>query len=197
MAKGVPTVRSQRYKALKQVKEQLKSPPHSDSDVFPQSPTDTQPSARAEGAHRAFLTLRVLHKSLLHATSPGTHNYDILQFMASYISDCEEWHQEAHDRNTKLQQQLDDTNAKLLTQFAVQNAEILKLQDALEKSKVKADFTGNKLCPCKRFPLINAVDTCMPNPTTHSCPIRRHFRAISCINNCCTLVKIFRCATPR
>ncbi len=70
--------------------------------------------------------MRVLHQALLHAASPGTHPYDLLQVMASYLSDCSQWYNEEHACNTALQRQLDDVNSKIIAQ----DAEILKLQDS-------------------------------------------------------------------
>jgi hypothetical protein len=99
-----------------------------------------KPTTQAEGAQRAFSTVRVLQQSLLHAASPGTHPYDLLQVMASYIFDCSEWYRESEVRKHSLQQQLDDSNAKLLEQFNVQNAEILNLQEQLKKSQAAQDF---------------------------------------------------------
>ncbi len=91
------------------------------------SPSKRKSISQSEGAQRASFTVRVLHQTLLHAASPGTHPFDLRQIMAPYLYDCSEWHIEAEARNITLQQQLDDFKVKLLAQFYVQNAEILKL----------------------------------------------------------------------
>jgi hypothetical protein len=142
MAKGVPTARSQHYKATHKTKEKIISTsPPSSNDVLPLLISISEkPITHAEGAQRAFSTVRVLHQSLLHAASPGTHPYDLLQVMASYIFDCSEWYRECEVRNHILQNQLDDSNAKLLEQFNVHNAEILNLQEQLKKSQAAQDF---------------------------------------------------------
>jgi hypothetical protein len=81
MVNGVPTARSQRYKAAqKLLQEQTKPTPIlSGNDVFP-SPTTLlvldQLTTQAEGAQRAFVTVRVLHQAMLHAVTPGTHLSD-------------------------------------------------------------------------------------------------------------------------
>jgi len=144
VTKGMPTARSQRYKANQTINEKTNSilikdkvhstPSTSGSDVFP-LPIIT-PFTQAEGAQRAFATVRVLHQSLLHAASPGTHPHDLLQVMASYLHDCSEWYSESEARNIALQKQLDDINSKVITQAA----EILQLQDLLEKSREKTEF---------------------------------------------------------
>ncbi len=54
---------------------------------------------------RAFETARVLFLSLLNSTTPGNHVCDILKLLGSYFGDCSQWHNEAQDRNTALQQQ--------------------------------------------------------------------------------------------
>ena len=114
MANGVPTARSQRYKATHKAKEStISSPPTSSNDALPLLISISEkPITQADGEQRAFSTVRVLHQSLLHATSPGTHPYDLLQVMASYIFYCSEWYRESEVRNLTLQQQLDDSNAK-------------------------------------------------------------------------------------
>jgi hypothetical protein len=142
MAKGVPKARSQRYKATHKAKEKIISTSSTSSyDVLPLLISISEkPITQAEGAQRAFSTVRVLHQSLLHATSPVTHPNDLLQVMASYMFDCSEWYRESEVRNLTLQQQLDDSNAKLLEHFNVQNAEILKLQDQLKTSQAAQDF---------------------------------------------------------
>ena len=143
MVNGVPTARSQRYKAAqKLLQEQTKSTPIlSGNGVFP-SPTTLldQPTTQAEGAQRAFVTVRVLHQAMLHTVTPGTHLSDLLQLMGPYLSDCSEWYREAQDRISALQTQLDDTNSKLLSQFEAQNAQILKLQDELKVTTVRQEF---------------------------------------------------------
>ena len=142
MAKGVPTACSQRYKATRKAKESIISiPPTSKNDALPLLfSISEKPITQADGAQRAFSTVRVLRQSLLHAASPGTHPYDLLQVMAPYIFDCCEWYCESEVRTLILQQQLDDSNAKLLEQFNVQNAEILNLQEQLKKSQAPQDF---------------------------------------------------------
>ena len=144
MAKGVPTARSQRYKATHQAQEPINSIPpkgkipttHSicGNDVLPSLPLN--PVTQAEGAQRAFTTVDVLLRSLLQIASPDTHQHALLQLITAYFSDCSQWHRESEDRNLVLQQQLDDSNAKLL----VQNAEIHKLDDQLKKSQAVSDF---------------------------------------------------------
>ena len=65
-----------------------------------------------------------------------------------------------------MQQQLDDSNAKLLEQFNAQNAEIIKLQDQLQKSQAAQEFyrhhalQADMIPPCRRcrFILPNADD---------------------------------------
>jgi hypothetical protein len=143
MVNGVPTARSQRYKAAqKLLQEQTKSTPiFSGNDVFP-SPTILldQPTTQAEGAQRAFVTVRVLHQAMLHTVTPGTHLSDLLQLMGPYLSDCSEWYREAQDRISALQTQLDETNSKLTSQFEAQNVQILKLQDELKVNIVRQEF---------------------------------------------------------
>ena len=119
MAKGVPTARSQRYKATHKAKELMTSvPPTSSNDALPLLISISEkPFTQADGVLRAFSTVRVLHQSLLHAASPGPHPYDLLQVMASYNIYCSEWYRESEGRNLTLQQQLDDSNAKFLEQF--------------------------------------------------------------------------------
>jgi hypothetical protein len=147
MAKGVPTARSQRYKATHQAQEPIHSiPPKGKipttnficgNDVLPSLPLN--PITQAEGAQRAFTTVDVLLRSLLQIASPDTHQHALLQLITAYFSDCSQWHRESEDRNLVLQQQLDDSNAKL-PQIEVQNAEILKLEDQLKKSQTVSDF---------------------------------------------------------
>ena len=98
MAKGVPTARSQRYKATHKAKESIISiPPTSSNEVIS---ILEKPITQSDGAQCAFSTVRVLDQSLLHAASPGTHPYDLLQvIMASYIFDCSEWYRESEVRN--------------------------------------------------------------------------------------------------
>lgn len=132
MAKGTPTDRSRRFKANQEKKSS--TPSNLGNDAFPSPPLS--PITQAEGAQRAFATVRVLHQSLLHAASPGTHPHDLLQVMGSYLYDCSQWYNEEHDRNTALQKQLDDANSK----FIAQDAEILQVQDLLKKSQEKSEF---------------------------------------------------------
>ena len=141
MAKGVPTARSQRFKATQKLQEKITSTPTTPgNDVLP-SPISVpeKPTLQAEGAQHAFEIVRVLNQTLIHM-SPDNHIYDILQLMRSSISACSAYYNEANDRNHVLQQQLDEANSKLITQFDVQNAEILKLQDELSVSREKQDF---------------------------------------------------------
>ena len=141
MAKGVPTARSQRFKATQKLQEKITSTPTTPgNDVLP-SPISVpeKPTLQAEGAQHAFEIVRVLNQTLIHM-SPDNHIYDILQLMRSSISACSAYYNEANDRNHALQQQLDEANSKLITQFDVQNAEILKLQDELSVSREKQDF---------------------------------------------------------
>ena len=142
MAKGVPTARSQRYKATHNAKDKIISTPFkSSNDALPLlTSISEKPTTQAAGAQLAFSTVQVLHQALLHAASPGTHPYALLQVMAPYISDCSERHRELELRNFTLQQQLDESNSKLLEQFNVQNAEILKLQEQLKKSQAAQEF---------------------------------------------------------
>jgi hypothetical protein len=138
VTKGVPAARSQRYKANKILqKKKLSTPPTSGNDVLPSPIVIYQkPLTEVEGALRAFATVRVLHQSLLHAASPGTHPNDLLQVMGPYLHDCSQWYNEEHDHNTALQKQLDDANSK----FIAQDAEILHLQDQLKKGRETAEF---------------------------------------------------------
>ncbi len=98
----------------------------------------------------------MLHQALLHAASPGTHPYALLQVMAPYISDCSERHSESELCNLALQLQLDESNSKLIEQFNVQNAEILKLQEQLKKSQEAQEFYSQQAMqadlvpPCSR-----------------------------------------------
>jgi hypothetical protein len=91
MAKGVPTAHFQRYKATHNLKAKDKinsTPFNSSDDARPLLISISEkPTTQAEGARRAFSTVKVLHQALLHAASPGTHPYDLLQVMAPYISD--------------------------------------------------------------------------------------------------------------
>ena len=96
MAKGVPTARSQSYKANQKLQEKKTSTPTTSSnDVFPLQPIiAAEPTTHAEGAQRAFTTVRVLYQSVLHAVSPGNHTYDLLQLMGPYLYDCSQWFDE-------------------------------------------------------------------------------------------------------
>jgi DNA repair exonuclease SbcCD ATPase subunit len=138
MAKGTPTARTRRFQ--EQQKSQEKKSANSSSsttignDVFPSPPIS--PVTQAEGAQRAFSLARVLHQSLLHTATPGTHPHDLLINMAPVLFDCSEWYRESEARNIALQTQLDDINSKVITQAA----EILQLQDLLKKSQEKSEF---------------------------------------------------------
>ena len=155
MTKGVPTARSQRYK-LKEKK--LSTFTTFGNDVLP-LPTII-PTTQLHGAQRAFATVRVLHQSLLHAASPGTHIYDLLQVLAPYLYDCSQWHHESEARNIVLQKQLDEVNAKVLAQ----DAELVHLQDQLKKCRETAEFYRQQAVhadvvpPSRRCRLISCVD---------------------------------------
>ena len=90
MAKGVPTARSQSYKTNQKLKEKKRSTPTTSSNVVLPSPLiiPAKPPTQAEGAQREFTTVLVLHKSLLHAMSPGDHIYDMMKLMGPYLYDC-------------------------------------------------------------------------------------------------------------
>jgi hypothetical protein len=180
MAKGVPTACSQRYKATRKAKESIISiPPTSKNDALPLLfSISEKPVTQADGAQRAFSTVRVPHQSLLHAASPGTHRYDLLQVMASYIFDCSEWYRESEVRNLTLQQQLNDLNSKLLDQFNVQNAEILKLQDQLKTSQAAQDFYRHQALQAEMIPpgQVVAVASFYQTPMI--------FRPLKFTNNC-------------
>ena len=158
MAKGVPTARSQRYKATHNAKDKIISTPFkSSNDALPLlTSISEKPTTQAAGAQLVFSTVQVLHQALIHAASPGTHPYALLQVMAPYISDCSERHRELELRNFTLQQQLDESNSKLLERFYVQNAEILKLQEQLKKSQAAQEFyrqqamQADLVPPCRR-----------------------------------------------
>jgi hypothetical protein len=94
MAKGVPTARSQHYKATHNAKDKIISTPFkSSNDALPLlTSISEKPTTQAAGAQLVFSTVQVLHQALLHAASPGTHPYALLQVMAPYISDCSERH---------------------------------------------------------------------------------------------------------
>ena len=117
MAKGVPTARSQRYKATQKLQEKITTTPTtSGNDVLP-SPISVpeKPTFQAEGAQRAFNTVRGLHQALLYAANPGTHIYDLLQLIGPYLNDCQEWYQDEAAQNTTSRKQLDEANSKLIT----------------------------------------------------------------------------------
>ena len=142
MAKGVPTARSQRFKATQKLQEKITSTPTNlGNDVLP-SPISVpeKPTFQAEGAQRAFTTVHMLHQALLHAANPGTHIYDLLQLLGLYLTDCHDWYKEEVGHNAAGRKQLDEANSKLINQFDVQNAEILKLQDELTVSREKQEF---------------------------------------------------------
>ena len=137
MTKGVPSGRSQRYKANIKLQEQrLSTPLISGNDVLP-SPSIIHDNlvTQPEGAQRAFETVRVLQQTLLHM-SLGNHIYDLLKLLGLYISDCLVWYNEVYDCNNALQQQLDEPNSKML----VQDSEILNLQDQLKKCQATQEF---------------------------------------------------------
>ena len=165
MAKGVPTARSQRYRATHKAKETIISiPPPSSNDALQLLfSISEKPITQADGAQHAFSRVQVPHQSLLHAASPGTHPYDLLQVMASYIFDCSEWYRESKVRNLTLQQQLDDSNSKLLNQFNVQNAEILKLQDQLKTSQAAQDFYRHQALQAEMIPPRRRCRFILPN----------------------------------
>ncbi len=174
MAKGVPTARSQRYKATQQAKEKLSSVPakeqvssiisNSGNDVFPSLPLN--PITPAEGAQRAFATVTVLLQSLLLAASPGTHPHNLLHVILPYFHDCSEWYRESDARNTALQQQLDDLNSKLLAQ----DSEILSLQNQLKTSQAAQEFYHQQALkaamvpPLRRSRLVSPPDDIALSP---------------------------------
>ena len=137
MAKGVPTARSQSYKANQKLQEKKTSTPTTSSnDVFPWLPIiAAEPTTHAKGAQRAFTTVRVLYQSVLHAVSPGNHTYDLLQLMGPYLYDCSQWFDEEQARSAALQQQLDVVNAKLLEQASTHEAQLFALQNSLTRSQ--------------------------------------------------------------
>jgi hypothetical protein len=142
MAKGVPTARSQSYKAIQKLQGKKPSTPTtSGNDGFP-SPLiiPAKPTTQAEGAQRAFTTVRVLHQSLLHAMSPGDHIYDMLQLMGPYLYDCSQWFDEEQARSAALQRQLDAANSKLLEQASTHEAQLFALQSLLTKSQDAQEF---------------------------------------------------------
>jgi hypothetical protein len=165
MAKGVPTARSQRYRATHKAKETIISiPPPSSNDALQLLfSISEKPITQADGAQHAFSRVQVPHQSLLHAASPGTHPYDLLQVMASYIFDCSEWYRESEVPNLTLQQQLNDLNSKLLDQFNVQNAEILKLQDQLKTSQAAQDFYRHQALQAEMIPPRRRCRFILPN----------------------------------
>jgi len=142
MVKGVPTARSQSYKANQKLQEKkFPTPTTSGNDVLP-SPIiiPAKPATQAKGAQLAFTTVCVLQQSLLHAMSPGNNIYDMLQLMGPYLCDCSQSYDEEQARNTMLQQQLDAVNSKLLDQSSIHNAEIFALQGLLAKSQEAQEF---------------------------------------------------------
>jgi hypothetical protein len=165
MAKGVPTARSQRYKATHKAKESIISiPPTSSNDALQLLFSISEKSiTQADGVQRAFSTVRVLHQCLLHAAIPSTHPCDLLQVVDSYIFDCSEWYRESEVRNLALQQQLDDSNSKLLDQFNAQNAEILKLQDQLKTSKAAQDLYRHQALQACMIPPRRRCRFILPN----------------------------------
>ena len=159
MAKGVPTARSQRYKATHNAKDTIISTPFkSSNDALPLlTSISEKPTTQAAGAQLAFSTVQVLHQALLHAASPGTHPYALLQVMAPYISDCSERHRESELRNLALQQQLDESNSKLLEQFMSKMQKFSNCKNSGRKVKRHKSFTANKLCKLIWFHLAVAV----------------------------------------
>ena len=171
MAKGVPTARSQRYKATQHkaapipLKETINTiPSTSGNDVFPSLPLN--PVTQAEGAQRAFATVTVLLQSLLLAASPGTHPHNLLQVILPYFHDCSEWYRESDARNTALQQQLDELNSKLLAQ----DSEILSLQNQLKTSQAAQEFYNQQalkadmVSPIRRSRLVSPPDELALSP---------------------------------
>jgi hypothetical protein len=76
MVNGLPKARLQCYKAdNKLLQEQINSAPIiSGNDAFPSSTTILdQPTTQAEGAQRAFVTVRVLYQAILHTVTTGSH----------------------------------------------------------------------------------------------------------------------------
>ena len=80
MAKGVPTARSQRFKATQKLQEKITSTPTTPgNDVLPsQISVPEKPTFQAEGEQRAFTTVHMLHQALLHAANTDTHIYDLV-----------------------------------------------------------------------------------------------------------------------
>jgi hypothetical protein len=188
MAKGVPTARSKSYKAnikLQEkttslpIKEKVHSPPsNSGNDVLP-SPM-TIPAT--DGAPRAFEMARVLTQTLMHM-NPANHISDILKLLDLSISDCSAWYNEVYDRNSALQQQLDDLNSKMLAQ----DSDILNLQDQLKKSQVAQEFYRHQALKADMVPLrrrCRFVSSDADNALT----------LINCISNFFGLVMTFRFA---
>ena len=138
MTKGSPTARTRRFQEQQKSQEKKSSPSSASTatgnDVFPSPPIS--PITQAEGAQRAFALARVLHQSLLHTVTPGTHPHDLLINLAPVLFDCSEWFRESEARNTALQTQLDDINSKVIAQAA----DILQLQDLLKTSQEKTEF---------------------------------------------------------
>lgn len=113
----------------------------SGSDALPPPSTILDKPVKSDDAEqRSFNSVRLLIQAMVLMTRPNTNLYDMLQVVSSFFTDCEKAHREVCTCSVSMQKQLDDCNAKLLTQSEVQNAEILKLQDALEQSKLKAEF---------------------------------------------------------
>ena len=143
VAKGEPTARSQRYKANQKILQEQESsvPTPSGSDALPPPSTILdKPVTSDDAEQRSFNSVRLLIQAMVLMTRPNTNLYDMLQVVSSFFTDCEKAYREVCTCSVSMQKQLDDCNAKLLTQSEFQNAEILKLQDALEQSKLKAEF---------------------------------------------------------
>ena len=94
MAKGVPTARSQRFKATQKLQEKITSTPTTPGNEVLPSPISVpeKPAFQAEGAQRAFNTVRGLHQALLYAANPGTHIYNLLQLIGLYLHDFHDWY---------------------------------------------------------------------------------------------------------
>jgi hypothetical protein len=75
-----------------------------------------------------FTTVRVLYQSVLHAMSPGSHTYDLLQLMGPYLYGCSQWFDEEQARSAALQQQLDAVNSKLLEKASTHEAQLFAFQ---------------------------------------------------------------------
>jgi hypothetical protein len=158
--KGMPTTRSQSYKAILKIQDKIKSTlTTSVNDVIPS--IISTPITQDDGAQPIIDTIHVLLHSLGRLVSPSEHA--LVKLLGQNISDCVRLYQEAHNHNIVLQQ-LGVSSAKLLAQLEIQNAEILQLDDQLKKSQAVSDFyreqamkAGVVPSPC-RISLISSDD---------------------------------------